>query len=733
MTRLVRAKAKLAGYKIPTRTFEQPTDGNGRHLRVSEYFGENVFDFNKSEILTKQDKQELAQIIGKRKELTKDVAEKYANAVLNWAQSKGATHFTHWFQPLTGSTAEKHDAFLSFENDKPVEKLSATQLIQGEPDASSFPHGGSRSTFEARGYTSWDLTSPIFLRTNENGKTLCIPTAFVSYHGDALDIKTPLLRSITVLNKAATRFINLTASGESDKVEFVDVTCGCEQEYFLVDKALFFERPDLVMSGRTLFGAVTSRNQQLEDHYFGTIPDRVMAFMQEVEVELYKLGVPAKTRHNEVAPGQFELAPIFNHANVAVDQNQLVMAVLQSVAPKHGFVCLLHEKPFAGINGSGKHLNWSMSDSRGRNLLEPTDNPHTNYRFLAVVSMICEALNRHASNLRAAIASHGNDHRLGANEAPPSIISAFLGDTLTKILDAYGDGKAYEANSTGFLDLRADQVARLVKDNTDRNRTSPFAFTGNKFEFRAVGSSANVGIPLTILNSAVADVFNDMSDRVEKELQGGKKVDDVLKDLVKDIYSGAKKVVFNGDGYSKEWEIEAEKRGLPNLRTSAEALAVIDDKSKNQFLVKLGVYTENEIKTRYNVRLERYVKHREIEFLTLINMIHKDILPAAIAYKKNLADAINAQKQAGVDATVDTSLLKNVNAKIQDLYSDASKLSKEVDGFHSIGDERKLAIKIAHECMPLAEKIASSIAYLEENVSEELWALPTYYDMLFIR
>jgi glutamine synthetase len=734
MTRTVRAQAKLNSFKIPVRKFDVPTDANGRPLRVSEYYGENVFDYQKSEILTKQDKAELDDIIGNRKELTKEVANKYANAVLNWATSKGATHFTHWFQPLTGSTAEKHDAFLSIENGQPIEKLSASQLIQGEPDASSFPNGGSRSTFEARGYTSWDLTSPIFLKNSANGKTLTIPTAFVSYHGDALDIKTPLLRSITQLSKAATAFLNVCnpSSRDADKYTHVDVTCGCEQEYFLVDKGLFFERPDLVMSGRTLFGALTSRNQQLDDHYFGTVPDRVLAFMQEVEVELYKLGIPAKTRHNEVAPGQFEIAPIFGAANVAVDQNQIVMDVLQQVATRHDFVCLLHEKPFAGINGSGKHMNWSMSDSKGGNLLEPTDNPHSNYQFLAIVAMICEAVNRHGAPLRTAIASHSNDHRLGANEAPPSIISIFLGDTLTAILEAYAAGKAYSDSGDGFLDLRADQLARLVKDNTDRNRTSPFAFTGNKFEFRAVGSTQNVGIPMTILNAAVAEVMNDVTPKLEKEIAGGKSVDDALKELIKDLYNGSSQVVFNGDGYSQEWQDEAAKRGLPNLRTSAEALEVIADDKANEFLTKLGIYSKNELVTRYNVRVERYVKCREIEFQTMVNMIAKDVLPAAIAYKKNLAEAIDEQKEVGIDAKVDKAILKDINDKVTELWTDLTTLKNELAKYDG-ADESALAKKIAHEHLPLSEKIAETVAYLEENVSEELWSLPTYYDMLFVK
>ena len=735
MTKLVRANAKLASYKIPTRVFDIPRDTNGNPLRVSEYFGENVFDYKNSDILTEQDKKNISAVINKESEFSKEMAEKYANAVLNWATSKGVTHFTHWFQPLTGSTAEKHDAFLSIEKGKPIEKLSASQLIQGEPDASSFPNGGSRSTFEARGYTSWDLTSPIFVRTQENGKTLCIPTAFVSYTGDALDIKTPLLRSVTQLSKAAAKFINLT-SGKKREVEQVkprdvSVSCGCEQEYFLVDKSLYFERPDLVMGGRTLFGALTSRNQQLDDHYFGTVPDRVMAYMQEVEVELYKVGIPAKTRHNEVAPGQFEIAPIFSSANVAADQNQVMMSILQTVAIKHGFVCLLHEKPFAGINGSGKHLNWSIASTLG-NMLEPTDTPHTNYQFLATVAMICEAINRHGGNLRTAIASHSNDHRLGANEAPPSIISVFLGDTLTAILDAYADGKSYDPSSDTFIDLRADQLAMLVKDNTDRNRTSPCAFTGNKFEFRAVGSTANVGIPMTVLNGAVASVINDMNERIEKELETGKSVDDVLLNLTIDLYKNARKVVFNGDGYSKEWEIEAEKRGLPNLRTSADALKLIADAPKNNFLTDLGIYTPGELTTRFNVRVERYVKCRLIEFNTLINMINKDIIPATIEYKNMVANSINSQKAAGVEPKTDITVLKAVNEHLETLYADRDKLVKEMD---TIGEDEGIgaADKIAKELLPLSEKMAETINFLEDNVAEDMWPIPTYYDLLFVR
>jgi glutamine synthetase len=487
------------------------------------------------------------------------------------------------------------------------------------------------------------------------------------------------------------------------------------------------------MTGRSLFGAATSRNQQLDDHYFGTVPDRVLAFMQEVEVELYKLGIPAKTRHNEVAPGQFELAPIFGAANVATDNNQLVMATLQSVAVKHDFVCLLHEKPFAGINGSGKHVNWSMSDSNGKNLLEPTSNPHSNYQFLAITACIIEAVNRHAKVLRAAISSHGNDHRLGANEAPPSIISIFLGDTLTKIYEAYASGKDYTSEDRELMDLGAEQLANLLKDNTDRNRTSPFAFTGNKFEFRAVGSSHNVGIPMTILNSAVADVLNDMSEKVEKEKASGKSNDEILMGIIKDLYNNASKVVFNGDGYSQDWVAEAEKRGLPNLRTSADALAVMNDKEANAFLGKLGVFKESEVETRFNVRVERYNKHRMIEFNSLLSIIHKDIFPATIAYKNNIAKTIDNMDEVGIKADTEIALLKELNDLTTKLYSEASKLNNEVKSLEGQEEELETSHKIAKELLPLSESIADTIAKLEESVSDDLWGLPTYYDMLFIR
>lgn len=716
--------------KAPTKMV---SDG-GKRLKVSEYFGCNVFNYEKSEVLTSADKSELREIIATNGKLNKNIAEKYANAVLAWAQEKGATHFCHWFQPLTGSTAEKHDAFLSIEDGQPIEKLSATQLIQGEPDASSFPSGGARTTFEARGYTSWDLTSPVFIRENsEAGRTLCIPTAFVSYHGDALDIKTPLLRSINRVGEAVNNFVALTTGNKraTDNGN-VSVTCGCEQEYFLVDKVLYFERPDLVMTGRTLFGFATSRNQQLEDHYFGTIPNRVLAYMQDVEVELYKLGIPAKTRHNEVAPGQFELAPIFSEANVAADQNQLVMAVLKSVAEKHDFVCLLHEKPFAGINGSGKHINWSISETNVGNLLEPTTTPETNYRFLATIATIIKAVYKHGDILRTAIASHGNDHRLGANEAPPSIISIFLGDTLTKILESYVGGETYTPKADSSLSTGADQIATLFQDNTDRNRTSPFAFTGNKFEFRAVGSSAAIGLPVSILNAAVAEAFNEANAYIAKSTQAGNSVEDALKNLIKDFYSEAKAVVFNGDGYSEEWVKEAAKRGLPNLRTTADALDVLTNKESIAFLTEQNVFSANEINMRYNVLLERYIKHREIEFACLNGIISKDILPAAIKFKNDVATAINSLKAAGVTSRVEEDKVKEVGIYLEELTTKMATLNRQMESFHG-KDEATVAKSIANELMPLSDEIGVLCAKIGENVPNADWPIPNYYELLFIR
>lgn len=710
------------------RKCELPTNSQGNPLKISQYYGENVFHVSQIKGLDPLKKEEIMEVVNFNKPLTKDIAEIIANAVLDWSLHKGVSHFCHWFQPLTGGTAEKHDSFITFSDSRPIEKLSATQLIQGEPDASSFPNGGTRATFEARGYTAWDMSSPLFIMEGANGKTLCIPTAFVSYHGEALDVKTPLLRSISSLSEAAKKFVNLSGN---KNVKYVHATCGAEQEYFLIDKAYFQLRPDLVMTGRTVLGSLTSRNQQLEDHYFSSIPERVLSFMQELEIELYRLGIPAKTRHNEVAPGQFELAPIFKESNVSADQNQMIMAMMKIVAERHDLVVILHEKPFAGVNGTGKHLNWSMADDQGNNLLEPGKNPHENYRFLAVVSIIMEAVYRHANVLRASIASHGNDHRLGANEAPPSIISIFLGDTLTKIIEAVGTGNAYQPNVQAFLDMGANQIATLLKDNTDRNRTSPFAFTGNKFEFRACGGSAAVGFPLSVLNAAVTDILKEANSFIESQLASGKTINEALIEVVKKYYKSSSKIIFNGDGYGEAWVKEAASRGLGNFRTTPEALVAIKDEVQTKFLVESKVYSAIEVKTRYNVLLERYIKHRDIEFKTLVAMIEQSVLPASIHYKQELTDLIKKQKDIGVDAKLELELLENLSKVSLNLYSKTQELKKEVQ--QESHDEEKLALTMASKMMPLSVEVAKLSNELEQLIPDKLWELPKYYDMLFLR
>lgn len=730
MANQLRQQAKLTVYGRKTRKCNVPVNDQGKYLKVSQYYGENVYNYHLSKSLSLEDKDSLKQVIDGRRTIDRPLATKVANSVLEWAISKGATHFCHWFQPLTGSTAEKHDAFLSFDNDRPIEALSASQLMQGEPDASSFPNGGSRATFEARGYTTWDLTSPLFIQESANGKTLVIPTAFVSYHGDALDTKTPLLRSDLKINEVMTKFCKLIGMKDVNKVY---TTCGAEQEYFLIDKAFYFGRQDLVMTGRALMGSLTSRNQQLEDHYFGMIEERVLAYMAEVEIELYKMGIPAKTRHNEVAPGQFEMAPIFKDSNVAADNNQIVMTVLRNVALKHDFVCLLHEKPFAGVNGSGKHLNWSMSTDTGVNLLEPGHNPHENFRFLAVIATVTEAVYRHADIIRMGIASHGNDHRLGANEAPPSIMSVFLGSTLTEILDSMLSGGKYVSSGKTLLDLGARQLADLVKDNTDRNRTSPFAFTGNKFEFRACGSSASIGYPLSILNAAIIDIFEETNKILEDEISKGKTADDALAAVTLKWYGNAQKVVFNGDGYSQDWVKEAEKRGLGNMRTTPEAIAVLKDPKKTNVLLSTGVYRESEISTRHNVMLERYIKCREIELKTLAGMVLKQVVPVAVEYKAQLAESIKKQKDAGADSSLELELLKDLATLAMSLYSQTNSMTAQLDEMHSKLGEEAMAKKIAMELMPASVKIADLCNKIEEIIPDENWPLPKFYDMLFIR
>jgi glutamine synthetase len=722
------AKATIA--KREHRKIKTPTDNTGRPLSVTDYFGMNVFNVFKAQGVPEKVKEEIKTVSSEGGILSKESQEIIANAVKEWAVSKGATHFTHWFQPLTGSTAEKHDAFLDFnyKTGEPIEKLGAAQLLQGEPDASSFPNGGSRSTFEARGYTSWDFTSPLFITEATNAKTLCIPTAFVSYDGQALDVKTPLLRSIVTLNKEATKFMNLIGA---EDVKEVKATCGCEQEYFLVDEALYQQRPDLLMCGRTLLGSASQRDQQLSDHYFGSIHDRVLAFMGELDYELYKLGIPAKTRHNEVAPGQFEIAPIFEDANVAADHNQLLMKVISKVANRHNFEALLHEKPFADINGSGKHLNWSMATDTGINLLDPGDKPEENLRFLAITSAVVAAVKRHAEILRVGIASAGNDHRLGGHEAPPSIISVFVGDTLDKIFRAIIEDKEFIGSHDKLMEMGTTQLAHLFKDNTDRNRTSPFAFTGNKFEFRAVGSNKAVGLPLTFLNAAVANVMKDANAIIEREIGAGKTADEALAVMTKTFLTESEAVIFNGDGYSSDWVKEAEKRGLPNLRNTAEALASLRNEELTKFLVDTEVLSAGEVETRYNVLVEQYNLLRTIEFHTQVNMIRQHVIPSTVTYKKDLTTVAASTKHLGIDNTVEETLLKKLATHMVDLYNNTEKLDEALKALGS--DEEANSKKIATELFPLSEKIANSSNHIEELVPDTLWTLPKYIDMLFLK
>jgi glutamine synthetase len=721
------ARARHNATNRPERTFNRLVDEKGMYKKISSYYGDNIFDFRVAKGIPEKVRKQLFDISNSDKKLPKEVAAAVADAVLEWALSKGATHFCHWFQPLTGSTAEKHDSFLNIRDGKAVEEFSASQLMQGEPDASSFPNGGSRSTFEARGYTTWDLTSPMFLLDGVNGRTLCIPTAFVSYTGQALDMKTPLLRSEVSLSQAVCRFM----AAIDEEVDYVQSTCGAEQEYFLIDKDFYYARPDLVMTGRTLFGSLSTRNQQLDDHYFGAISERVMSFMQELDFELHLLGIPSKTRHNEVAPGQYELAPIFNNSNISVDNNMLIMATIKKVAHKHQFVALMHEKPFAGINGSGKHLNWSMSTSKGENLLNPGDNPETNERFLAVTASIIEAVFRHGSMIRASIASAGNDHRLGANEAPPSVISVYMGDTLGKIFTARRLGKEFNNQASDTMDMGAQQLADLDLDNTDRNRTSPFAFTGNKFELRACGSEMSTGLPLSILNAAIADVFCEAADYLEEQKASGVDKENALKNLTKKWLTHSHNVIFNGNGYSDAWLVEAQKRGLPNLKTTADALPVIVDEKENAFLMRQEVFTKEELDTRYNVLLERYITLRSIEFETLLQMIHQHVIPSVLSYKSELCQVLQTEKSLGIESNVEKMLLENINESTSELMKQVDSLKGALDELPE--DEKAKAKAIAYELMDLANAVADTCNKLEEMIPSRYWGLPKYYDMLFLR
>jgi glutamine synthetase len=699
---------------------------------ISSFFGENTFNARIMKAkLPKDVYKKLLDIIEKNKKLDIDTANTIAHAMKEWAMENGATHFAHWFQPMTGITAEKHDAFIEPTGDgEVIERFSGKQLVQGEPDASSFPSGGIRATFEARGYTAWDMSSPAFLRKNGSGATLCIPTAFISYTGEALDKKTPLLRSISAVNKSALRILRLLGNKKSKKVIS---NLGPEQEYFLIDKDYFYKRQDLVLTGRTLIGAPPAKGQELEDQYFGSIKERIQIYMHDIEHELYKLGIPAKTRHNEVAPSQFEIAPIFEEANIAVDHNQLVMDTMLRVAKHHNLACLLHEKPFARINGSGKHVNWSLSDTDGNNMFEPGKTPHDNMQFLVFLIAAIKAVHRYSDILRASVAYSANDHRLGANEAPPAIISVFLGDQLTKILDDIEKGNVSKASDDAIIDLGLSSLPVVSKDTTDRNRTSPFAFTGNKFEFRAVGSSQSISFPATVLNTIVAASLDELADKLEAAKEGD--IKQAVFDLIKEELKQIKSVVFMGDNYSEEWHKEAAKRGLPNLRTTPEALMALNtDKAKTLFS-KYGVLTEVELKSRYHIWLEKYIKDIEIEAKALYDMVTTQVIPAGFKYQKELAKSVEAVSKvtgSNVDLSVQKDFLTSITNLVSNIKSGLNKLKESYENGISVKDEQKKADYYCQEVKSKMESIRENVDKLETLVDDELWSLPKFWEMLFI-
>ncbi len=697
-------------------------------INVAEIFGENVFnDTVMQERLPKKVYKNLKKTIEEGKELDLETADVIAHEMKEWAIEKGATHYTHWFLPLTGVTAEKHDSFISAPqpSGKVLMSFSGKELIKGEPDASSFPSGGLRATFEARGYTAWDCTSPAFVRQDAAGATLCIPTAFCSYTGEALDQKTPLLRSMEAINKQALRLLRLFGNTTSKKVT---PSVGPEQEYFLVDAEKFEQRKDLIYTGRTLFGAMPPKGQELDDHYFGTIRQRIAAFMKDVNEQLWKVGVTAKTQHNEVAPAQHELAPIYAEANIAVDHNQIVMQTLKRVACQHGLKCLLHEKPFAGVNGSGKHNNWSITTDDGINMLDPGKTPHENTQFLLVLTCILRAVNMHADLLRESAADPGNDHRLGANEAPPAIISIFLGEQLEDVLEQLiSTGEATHSIKGGKLETGVRTLPELSKDATDRNRTSPFAFTGNKFEFRMVGSRDSIASPNIVLNTIVAEAFADACDVLEK----ADDFDLAVHDLIKKYATENQRIVFNGDGYSEAWVEEAERRGLPNIRSMVEAIpAMVTDTAVNLF-ERFGVFTKAELESRAEIQYETYAKAINIEARTMIDMASKQFMPAFIKYTKTLADTVNAVTAAGADASVQKEVLNEVTALMGETKKALDALVKVTDEA-AAKEEGAVQANFYHsDVFPAMEALRAPVDKLEMIVDKEAWPMPSYGDLIF--
>ncbi len=699
--------------------------------KASEEFGSLTFnDEAQRTRLPKDVYRALRRAVAQGEPIEPAVADIVASALKDWAVEHGATHYTHWFQPLTGITAEKHDSFLSPTADgRAVAEFGGKELIRGEPDASSFPSGGMRSTFEARGYTAWDPTSPPWLLVTPAGTTLVIPTAFVSWTGEALDKKTPLLRSMEGLSKQAVRILKLFGS----KAQRVVTTCGPEQEYFLIDRHFFVQRPDLINAGRTLFGAKPPKGQELEDQYFGAIPERVLAFMMEVERELYKVGVPVKTRHNEVAPSQYEVAPIFENANVATDHQMMTMETMRRLAPNFGLACLLHEKPFAGVNGSGKHLNWSMSDDLGNNLLNPGEAPHENVQFLVFCGAVLRAVNKFQGLLRYSIASAGNDHRLGANEAPPAIISIFLGDQLTDIFGQIEKaGSAKTTKSGGILDTGVGVLPKLPRDAGDRNRTSPFAFTGNKFEFRAVSANQSIAMPNIALNVAVAESLDYCATELEKSLKAGKKLQVAVKDLLTKLIKENKQIIFNGNNYADSWQKEAAKRGLLNHTTSVDAFGEVLKPEVTKAFEKYGVLNARELKARYEIALEQYNKTINIEGQLMVLMGNRYILPAAIKYQGQVAESLAAVKAAGGTSKEGKKMLDQI-AKLTDELKQKTDKLQELLGHEGDGSIEKHAKFFRDKVVPAMVSLRETGDALESIVPHEGWPLPTYREMLFIR
>ena len=697
-------------------------------INVAEIFGEDVFnDTVMQSRLPKKVYKDLKRMIQEGQELDLATADVIAHEMKEWAIEKGATHYTHWFQPLTGVTAEKHDSFISapMENGKVLMNFSGKELIKGEPDASSFPSGGLRATFEARGYTAWDCTSPAFVRHDAAGATLCIPTAFCSYTGEALDQKTPLLRSMQAINEQSLRLLRLFGNTTAKKVI---PSVGPEQEYFLVDAEKFMQRKDLIYTGRTLFGAMPPKGQELDDHYFGTIRQRIAGFMKNVNEELWRVGVSAKTQHNEVAPAQHELAPIYAECNVAVDHNHLVMQTLKRVACQHGMKCLLHEKPFAGVNGSGKHNNWSITTDDGKNLLDPGKTPHENLQFLLVLTCILKAVDDHAALLRESAADPGNDHRLGANEAPPAIISVFLGEQLEDVLEQIIEtGSATHSLKGGVLETGVDTLPDLVKDATDRNRTSPFAFTGNKFEFRMVGSRDSIASPNIVLNTIVAEAFSEACDVLEK----ADDFDKALSELITKYATEHKKIIFNGDGYSDNWVEEAEKRGLPNIKSMVEAIPALEDEKTIKVFEQFHVFTEAELRSRVEIKYENYAKVINIEAKTMIDMASKQIIPAIIKYTKTLADTVVAVKAAGVDASVQAEALAKVSELLKEAKEALATLIKVTDEAATKEEGEEQAKFFKFTVFPAMEALRAPVDKLEMIVDKEAWPMPSYGDLMF--